>query len=364
MEAGGLCPSCSVPLNGARCARCAAATRPAAPRVRRGFVAALAATLALAAWLAVGSALTSLRATAGAERVRRAEIEALQRGLTAPYEPAPTPTVAEAHREISLGQYLSGAKLRQLDPDLPPCYRRAGIELARVRHWAEQRALQLKVVVHSQEPDCDWLPLGVTASAEGGRALRSTGTHGDAPRDGWRDVFYDFELPSGVHSIRLDVSGPTRPLEAWRIDLDRPEVRRAGYALAGGIEVPLARVELPTLRGCARFERGTFETIWIEQDPDGGTRLDARATFAARKDSKKPCRHKTRLVLLDSRPRVVSTTPRLDSDRTMTFSLPLPEGRGRLRVALGEPSFRAAATLRIDLQDATAQPDAFAAVTP
>jgi hypothetical protein len=418
MEAGGLCPSCSVPRNGARCARCGAAAigrkapedvlgpdlrlrldhlkispgfraflgrltarrgaaRPASaaeglglldspgtPRVRPGFVVALAATLALAAWLAVGSALTSLRATAGAERVRRAEIEALQRGLTAPYEPAPTPTIAEAHRDISLGQYLSGAKLRELDPELPSCYRRAGIELARVRHWPEQKAMQLKVVLHSQEPDCDWLPLGVTASAEGGRALRSTGTHGDAPREGWRDVFYDFDLPGGVHSVRLEVSGPTRPLEAWRIDLDRPEVRRAGYALAGSIEVPLARVDLPTLTGCARFERGSFETIWIEQDPDGGKRLDARATFSTRKDSRKPCRQKTRLVLLDSRPRLVSTTPRLDSDRTLTFTLPLPEGRGRLRVALGEPLSRAAAILRIDLQDATAEPDAIAAVTP
>ena len=47
----------------------------------------------------------------------------------------------------------------------------------------------------------------------------------------------------------------------------------------------------------------------------------------------------------------------------MTFTLPLPEGRDRLRVALGGSS-RPAAILRIDLQGATAEREALAAVTP
>src|SRR5216683_2713784 len=320
---------------------------PAPARVRPKLVVALAAALALVGFLGVRSALTSLRANAGAERARRAQLEAFERELTAP--PAPPPAPAESdHRDISLGRLLSGAKLRELDPELPSCYRRAGIELARVWLWPAQKALQLKVVLHSQEPDCDWLPLEVTASADGGRALHSPGAQGDAAREGWRDILYNFELPDGVTAVRLDVKGPTRPLEAWRIDLERPEVRRVGYALAARMEAPLARVQLPTPTGCARLERGTFERLWIEQDPAGRRRLEMRAAFSTRKDMKEPCRQASRLVLLDSRPRFASTA-RLDSERTVTFTLPLPEGRDRLRVALGESSSRAAAILRIDL---------------
>jgi len=50
---------------------------------------------------------------------------------------------------------LSGAKLRELDPELPPCYERAGIELARVRIWPGMKALQLKLVLHSQDASCE-----------------------------------------------------------------------------------------------------------------------------------------------------------------------------------------------------------------
>src|SRR5712691_1183596 len=338
---------------------------PGSPRVRPELFVVLAAALALAGLLGLRSALTSLLPAADAERARRAQLEAFERELTAPPKPAPPPAHAETDpRDIPLGRLLSGATLRELDPELPSCYRRAGIALARVRLWPAQKALQLKVVLHSQEPDCDWLPLEVTASTDGGLALHSRGAHGDAPREGWRDLLYDFELPDGVTAVRLDVKGPTRPLEAWHIDPDRAEARRVGYALAGHIEAPLARVQLPTLTGCARFERGTFERLWIEQDPAGGRRLQVTTAFSMRKDTKGPCRQESRLVLLDSRPRVASTTARLDSDRTLTFTLPLPEGRDRLRVALGEPSSRVAAILRIDLQGATAEPEALAVVTP
>ncbi len=255
---------------------------------------------------------------------------------------------------------LSGAKLRELDPELPPCYERAGIELARVRIWPGMKALQLKLVLHSQDASCEWLPLEVTASADGGRALHSSGRMGETPRDGWRDVLYNFDLPDGVNAVRLDLASPTRALESWRIDLDRREVRRVGYALAGRIDAPFARV--PTPAGCARLERGTFEKLWIEQGL-GQRKLQAQAAFATRKDTKERCPQESRLVLLESRPRLTSTA-RLDSDRSVTFTLPLPDGRDRLRVSMGGPSSRAASTLRIDLRSATAEQEALAVVTP
>jgi class 3 adenylate cyclase len=83
--------------------------------------------------------------------------------------------------------------------------------------------------------------------------------------------------------------------------------------------------------------------------------------FARRKDTKERCRQESRLALLDSRPKLDSTA-RLDSDRTVTFTLPLPDERDRLRVALGEP--RVAAILRVDLQGATAEQEALAIARP
>jgi len=157
-----------------------------------------------------------------------------------------------------------------------------------------------------------------------------------------------------------DLASPTRALESWRIDLDRREVRRVGYALAGRIDAPFARV--PTPAGCARLERGTFEKLWIEQGL-GQRKLQAQAAFATRKDTKERCPQESRLVLLESRPRLTSTA-RLDSDRSVTFTLPLPDGRDRLRVSMGGPSSRAASTLRIDLRSATAEQEALAVVTP
>ena len=180
---------------------------------------------------------------------------------------------------------------------------------------------------------------------------------GETPREGWRDILYNFELPEGVDVVRLDLGSPTGPLESWRIDLERREVRRVGYALAGRVEVASARIS--TASGCARLERGAVERLWIEQEPR--KRLHARAAFATRKDTKEPCAHQSHFALLDSRD-TSSSTARLDSDRTVTFTLPLPDGRNRLRVGLGET--RATAILRVDLQAATAEREALAAVTP
>ena len=83
--------------------------------------------------------------------------------------------------------------------------------------------------------------------------------------------------------------------------------------------------------------------------------------FATRKDTKEPCAHQSHFVLLDSRD-TSGSTARLDSDRTVTFTLPLPDGRDRLRVGLSETP--ATAILRVDLQAATVEREALAAVTP
>ena len=310
-------------------------------------------------WIAIRKVMSTLseRPGANAERARRAQLEALERELTQPSKPVtPPPPPKSDHRDISLGRLLSGAKLIEIDPELPSCYQQAGIELARLRVWPGMKAMQLKLVLHSQDVACEWLPLEVTASADGGRALHSSGTMGETPRDGWRDVLYNFELPLGVDVVRLDLASRTRPLESWRIDLERREVHRVGYAIAGRVDAPFARVPTPT--GCARLERGAFEKLWIEQAPR--KQLLAQAAFATRKDTKEPCPQESRLLLLNSRSS--GSTARLD-DRTVTFTLPLPEGRDRLRVALGGSS-RPAAILRIDLQGATAEREALAAVTP
>src|SRR5438105_1131353 len=311
-------------------------------------------------WIAIRKVMSTLseRPGANAERARRAQLEALERELTQPSKPVTSPPPPKSdHRDISLGRLLSGAKLLEIDPQLPSCYQNAGIELARLRIWPGMKAMQLKLVLHSQDAACGWLPLEVKASADGGRALHSSGTMGETPRDGWRDVLYNFDLPDGVDAVRLDVASPRRPLESWRIDLERREVHRAGYAIAGRVDAPFARVPTPT--GCARLERGAFEKLWIEQAPR--KQLLAQAAFATRKDTKEPCPQESRLLLLNSRPS--GSTARLDG-RTVTFTLPLPEGRDRLRVALGGSSSRPAAILRIDLQGATAEREALAAVTP
>src|SRR5438132_140124 len=311
-------------------------------------------------WIAIRKVMSTLseRPGANAERARRAQLEALERELTQPSKPVtPPPPPKSDHRDISLGRLLSGAKLLEIDPELPSCYQQAGIDLARLRVWPGMKAMQLKLVLHSQDVACEWLPIEVTASADGGRALHSSGLCGETPRDGWRDVLYNFELPPGVDVVRLDLASPTRPLESWRIDLERREVHRVGYAIAGRVDAPFARV--PTSTGCARLERGAFEKLWIEQAPR--KQLLAPAAFATLKDTKEPCPQESRLLLLNSRSS--GTTARLD-DRTVTFTLPLPEGRDRLRVALGGSSSRPAAILRIDLQGATAEHEALAVVTP
>jgi Protein kinase domain len=335
-------------------------------RARLPLLVAGAGALALAAfaWVAVGSVQDALppRADPKAERARRAMLEAFEGELTSPPKvvtpSAPRPSEPD-HRDVSIGRLLNGEKLWELDRDLPSCYRHAGVELARVRVWPAQHALQLKVVLHSQDPDCDWMPLEVRAATSSGRSLRLLGARGDTPRDGWREVFYDFELPPGIASVTLQVGGPTRPLEAWRLDLDQPEVHRVGYALAGRIEAPKARADVPTGTGCARLEHGTLENLWIEQTGVGRKQLELRATFSTRKDTTEPCRQASRLVLLDSRSEVPSAF-QLDSERTVKFTLALPDGRNRIRVALGEPS--RSAVLRIDLQGATAEQEAFASV--
>ncbi|HYV65679.1 MAG TPA: serine/threonine-protein kinase [Myxococcales bacterium] len=331
-------------------------------RAKLPFVIAGAGALALlaAAGAFVHAVVGSLpRADPNADRARRAMIEALDRELSSPPKvvtpPAPPPDQPD-HRDVSMGRLLNGERLLELDQGLPPCYRRAGIELARVRHWPAQKALQLKVVLHSQNPDCDWMALEVRAFTSNGRSLRLLGAHGDAPRDGWREAFYDFELPQGVGPVTLQVGGPTRPLEAWRLDLDRPEVRRVGYALAGRIEAPQARVDVPTGSGCARLEHGSLENLWIEQAGPGRKQLELHATFSTRKETKEPCAPGSRLVLLEPRSEVPSAF-QLESERTVKFTLALPDGRNRIRVALGR-----SAALRIDLQSATAEQEAHAAV--
>src|SRR5438067_2456665 len=256
---------------------------------------------------------------ATADPSRGAQLEALERELTPPSKPVTSPPPPKSdHRDISLGRLLSGAKLLEIDTELPSCYQNAGIELARLRIWPGMKAMQLKVVLHSQDASCEWLPLEVKASAVGGRALHSSGTMGETPRDGWRDVLYNFGLPGGVDAVRLDVASPRRPLESWRIELERREVHRVGYAIAGRVDAPFAKVPTPT--GCARLERGAFEQLWIEQVPR--RELQAKAVFATRKDTKEPCPQESRLALLNARPASGSTAGL--EDRTVTFTLPLP----------------------------------------
>jgi hypothetical protein len=67
-------------------------------------------------------------------------------------------------------------------------------------------------------------------------------------------------------------------------------------------------------------------------------------------------------VLLDGRAASTSSAA-LDSDRAATFSVSLPAGRDRLRLALGDPR-RPAAVLRIDLRSAIAEREALAATQP
>jgi len=196
--------------------------RPTRP-VRARFLVPLAAVVALGSivlpWMAMQKTLNALTARPGpnAEQARRAQLEALERELTEPPKPAPPPPAPRTdHRDISLGRLLSGAKLRELDPELPPCYERAGIELARVRVWPGMKALQLKLVLHSQDASCEWLPLEVTASADGGRALHSSGRMGETPRDGWRDVLYNFDLPDGVNAVRPGEPHPRAGVLAHR----------------------------------------------------------------------------------------------------------------------------------------------------
>jgi len=342
-----------------------------APRkrpVRTRFLLPLTALIVLCSvafgWLAFQKTLDALIAgpKANPERARREQIEALQRELEAPPKPyTPPPPAKPDHRDISLGRLLSGAKLLEIAPELPPCYQNAGIELARLRIWPGMKAMQLKLVLHSQDGACDWLPIEVKASADGGKALRSSGTMGEAPRDGWRDVLYNFDLPEGVTAVRLDVRTATHPLESWRIDLERRQVRRVGYALAAHVEAPPASFRLTTPAGCARLDGGALQTVWIEHPIMGPKVLQITTAFAKRTDSSESCRQSaSQLVLLDSRP-IRTSTARLDG-RSVTFTLPLPDGRDRLRVALGEPRTRT--TLRLNLQAATAEHEAVATVSP
>src|SRR5262249_31986194 len=192
--------------------------------------------------------------------------------------------------------------------------------------------------------------------------LRSTGRIGETPRDGWREILHNFELPDGVQAVRLVVAGPSRRLEAWRIDLDRREVRRAGYALAEHIEAPLPRLEVPVQTGCSGLEGGALESLWVDEDPTGHRRLEIRVTFSGRKDAGVRCRQESQIAVLDARPDLPYAV-RLDSDRAATLVLELPEGRRRFRVGLGKPSSRAV-TLRIDLHAATAEQEAIAALSP
>src|SRR5207249_4362209 len=158
------------------------APAPGSRPIRPRFLVAAAAAIAVLAsivlpWIAMQKTMNALTASPGAnaERVQRAQLEAFERELTEPSKPAPPPPPPKSdHRDVSMGRLLSGAKLRELDPGLPSCYQRAGIELARVRTWPGLKAMQLKLVLHSQEVACDWLPLEVTAFADGRRALHSS----------------------------------------------------------------------------------------------------------------------------------------------------------------------------------------------
>src|SRR3989475_5744639 len=136
-------------------------------------------------WIAIRKVMSTLseRPGANAERARRAQLEGLQRELPQPAKPVtPPPPPKSDHRDISLGRLLSGAKLLEIDPELPSCYQQAGIELARLRVWPGMKAMQLKLVLHSQDVACEWLPLEIRASAGGGPAPHSSGTMGVTPR--------------------------------------------------------------------------------------------------------------------------------------------------------------------------------------
>jgi serine/threonine protein kinase len=332
-----------------------------APRkapVRTRFLLPLTALIVLGSvtfgWIALRKTVDALLEGPRAERARRAQLEELQRELEAPPRPAPAPAPAEPdHRDISIGRLLNGAKLREVDPQLPSCYARAGVELARVRVWPAQKAVQLKVVHHSQDPSCDWTSLEVLAWTDGGRALHSRGAMGETPRDGWREVLYNFDLPEGTPAVRFDVRGPTRALESWRIEFEPRKVRRVGYAVTAS-ELPAA-LSVSTPTGCVRLEGVQLPSIWIEHPAAGEKRLQLTAAFR-RRDRSCPGGEGSRLVLLDSRSD--ASTTRLD-DGKVTFTLALPEGRDRLRIALGSR-----AILRLDLQNATAEREALATVTP
>src|SRR5262249_8953656 len=258
-------------------------------------------------------------------------------------------------------------------------------------------------------------PLEVTVRTPEGATLRRLGSLGDMPRDGWREILHNFALPSpahhegtatsdrpeqvagtsragqksstsepaeldhpkrnastslpelegqalGIAAVRVELAGPTRPLEAWRVDLDRREVRRVGYALAGRIDAPQARIQVPLPTGCAHLERGALDRLWIEQASVGRKQLVLRGHFSKRKDSTERCRSGAELALLEPGSKA-GAGARLEADGQVSFTLPLPEGRDRLRVSLRAPT-GTAAVLRLDLLRATAEPEAFAAVVP
>src|SRR2546428_8948467 len=146
------------------------------------FPLALAAIVVLASiilpWIAIRTVMTTLsdRPRADTERAMSAQLEALERELTQPSKPVtPPPPPKSDHRDVSLGRLLSGAKLLEIDPELPSCYRQAGIQPPPPRVWPGMKAMQPQLVLPSPDAACEWLPLEVKASADGGRALHSSG---------------------------------------------------------------------------------------------------------------------------------------------------------------------------------------------
>jgi len=122
------------------------------------------------------------------------------------------------------------------------------------------------------------------------------------------------------------------------------------------VDGALPALSVATANGCDRLEGGKIQTLWIEQDGDR-KRLQLTAVFSRRTDRRERCSPSSRLALLDAGERMASTV-RLD-ERTAIFTLALPAGRERIRVALG-----ADVHLRLDLREATAEQEAFAAASP
>lgn len=293
----------------------------------------LLAAVAVPLLLLRGGAKMSLGPAGGSdERLRRALAE-VERPTPSPPPPAP-----QRHRDVALGQPLSGSQLRELAPDLPACFEHVGIDLSRLRLWPGTPHAQVKVVMHAPpgHSGCDWMSVDIALRRPDGTSLRQSGRQGEVPRDGWQELLYDFELPPELDAVRLELSVGGRVVQAWRMRLDGQQTRRAGFALVGTVPAPKLSAALGVTSGCAVFEDAALERLWVELPESGGRRLEGRLRFAHRKLLDAPCAGASREWVVRAEE---------GEDQRVAFQRALPEDGHRVRLPLGPR----AGSLRLDL---------------